>query len=105
MGATICVCGGIKKHGECSRCGPIVKTENRENSNKRGYDYQWSKLSKAVREQEPLCHDCLEAGRTKPSEEVHHIKKVADYPELRMVRSNLMALCESCHSIRTARGE
>ncbi|WP_242847225.1 HNH endonuclease [Desulfosporosinus acididurans] len=53
----------------------------------------------------PLCEDCLEQDALTPSREVHHKKKVRDFPELRLVKSNLRALCKSCHSTRTARGE
>jgi 5-methylcytosine-specific restriction endonuclease McrA len=37
--------------------------------------------------------------------ESHHIAKIADRPDLRLDPANLMALCQSCHAIRTGRGE
>ena len=37
--------------------------------------------------------------------DVHHIKKLAEYPELKYDSNNLMSLCKSCHSIRTKNGE
>ena len=103
--ATICKCGGVRRDGECNRCGKAKVVEHRPSAHKRGYDYQWAKLSKAVRSEEPLCNDCIDQGRTTPSEHVHHKKKLSDYPELKMVRENLMALCKACHDIRTQRGE
>ena len=53
----------------------------------------------------PLCHDCLSVDRVEPANEVHHIKKVKEHPELRLVRGNLMCLCKSCHNRRTSKGE
>jgi 5-methylcytosine-specific restriction protein A len=53
----------------------------------------------------PVCVDCEERGIVRPATDVHHVQKVADYPELELVESNCMALCHEDHSIRTARGE
>ena len=53
----------------------------------------------------PLCVDCETAGRIELASDVHHVEKVRDYPELRLVEANCMALCGSCHSARTRRGE
>jgi 5-methylcytosine-specific restriction endonuclease McrA len=49
--------------------------------------------------------DCLAKGIVTLAVHVHHIKKLAMYPELKYEESNLMSLDETCHSIRTARGE
>jgi 5-methylcytosine-specific restriction endonuclease McrA len=35
--------------------------------------------------------------------EVHHRKKVVDYPELRLEWDNLAALCTKCHQAITAK--
>jgi 5-methylcytosine-specific restriction protein A len=53
----------------------------------------------------PLCSDCLKVKRVVPATDVHHIAKVADAPDKRLDLDNLMSLCHSCHSVRTARGE
>ncbi len=37
--------------------------------------------------------------------EVHHIKKYSEYPELRYVPSNGIALCKGCHDMVTGREE
>lgn len=81
------------------------RDQYRMSSSNRGYDGPWRKLRKTFIRENPLCHDCMVKGRYKPTREVHHIKKVKEYPSLRLVKSNLMGLCKSCHSIRTARGE
>jgi len=49
--------------------------------------------------------DSLAEGKFVPATEVHHIKKLRDYPELKYEESNLMALSHKKHSIRTRRGE
>jgi 5-methylcytosine-specific restriction protein A len=53
----------------------------------------------------PFCEDCLQRGRHVPGVEVHHIVKVKDDPSRRLDADNCMSLCQSCHSIRTRRGE
>ena len=53
----------------------------------------------------PLCADCTERGLVTPANEVHHLLKVRDRPDLKLDAENVRCLCESCHSTRTARGE
>lgn len=52
---------------------------------------------------QPLCQDCLAVGRTEIGVEVHHIKAKRDGGDNSF--ENLMTLCKSHHSQRTARGE
>lgn len=77
----------------------------RESARKRGYDRDWERCREAFLTSEPLCADCLERGMVTPANEVHHVAKVKDRPDLRLDRENLRALCKTCHSRRTARGE
>jgi len=88
----LCKCGAAIKHPPCSRCCP-KKT-------KRSYDHQWRKLSERIRAENPLCSDCFLEGRTSPSTEVHHIVPIDENPSLRLVLSNLVALCKDCHDKR-----
>jgi len=83
----------------------LRQVENRPNSYDRGYDSKWVVVRKQHLLNNPICLDCLKEGRYVAGQEVHHIKKLAEYPELRDVSENLMTLCKSCHSKRTARGE
>ena len=71
----------------------------------RGYDSRWEKVRRIFLMKNPLCHDCMAEGKFKPANEVHHVKKVRDHPELRLACDNLMSLCKSCHSKRTFKGE
>ena len=66
----------------------------------RHYDYQWRKLRGVFLSMFPLCHDCEKAGRLTPATEVHHIVAIADGGTDNF--DNLMGLCKSCHSRRTA---
>lgn len=81
------------------------KVEERPNAYRRGYDSSWRIVRKEHLQYNPLCLDCLKEGRYVPGQEVHHIIKLADHPELRDVSGNLMTLCKSCHSKRTQNGE
>lgn len=72
----------------------------------RGYDAAWKQYRLRRLAQQPLCEDCLDAGGTlTPSREVHHLIKVRDRPDLRLVDSNTRCLCSPCHARRTLRGE
>lgn len=75
------------------------------NSNAAGYNYRWAKFRKRYLADNPLCLDCLARGISTPARDVHHIRKMADLPELQYELANLMPLCRPCHSRRTARGE
>jgi 5-methylcytosine-specific restriction protein A len=72
----------------------------RGSSRERGYDTNWERFRRMFLARHPACEDC---GRL--ASEVHHEKKVAEHPELKLVESNCHALCKGCHSVRTARGE
>lgn len=82
-----------------------TKQRDRESPSKRGYDRNWEKIRKHKLSITPLCEDCRAKNKIKTATEVHHIKKIRDYPELRLTLNNLMSLCERCHKSRTAKGE
>lgn len=59
---------------------------------------KWTRLSKQIRRERPICEECLKkGGALKPSQEVHHIIKVRSNPNLAFDPANLMALCRECH--------
>tara|TARA_R100000655_G_scaffold71369_3_gene109780 strand:+ start:9422 stop:9820 length:399 start_codon:yes stop_codon:yes gene_type:complete len=62
----------------------------------RGYDYHWSKVSKLVRRNEPICRMCKSAL----AEMVDHIKPLKEKGE-RLDLDNLQPLCNKCHAIKT----
>jgi 5-methylcytosine-specific restriction enzyme A len=61
----------------------------------------WRRFRKWFLKYHPLCADCARAAST----DVHHVKKVREFPELALKASNCMGLCHSCHAVRTERGE
>ena len=97
----------------CHRChklhsGPCpeapVRTHERT-TKERGYGADWQAFRKRRLTDQPLCEDCIEAGRVTPATEVHHLKKIKDRPDLRLVEENTRCLCSPCHKKRSARGE
>ena len=70
-----------------------------------GYDRIWERLRRYKLNRNPLCEECLkkEPKVIRQAEQVHHIKKIKDYPELRLVLGNLESLCRGCHNIKTAK--
>ena len=85
--------------------GSTKRKPRRRKTAERGYDGTWRKFRKWFLDEHPLCHDCEVRGLLTKANEVHHIHKVATYPHLRLVESNCMALCGTCHSRRTLKGE
>lgn len=71
----------------------------RPKSGERGYDADW----RAVRRQYLAAHPaCQHEGCTAAAVEVHHVKSVAERPDLRLSWSNLSGLCRHHHSQITA---
>jgi 5-methylcytosine-specific restriction protein A len=89
----------------CVKQKPMRVRENRPNSRQRGYDAEWERFRAWFVNEHPLCEDCLDEGRTEPTVEVHHIRKLRDYPEGKCDENNCRGLCKPHHSRRTRRGE
>lgn len=45
-----------------------------------------------------LCKNCRRYGRSRPAQTVHHIKHLDEHPELALIPSNLVSLCNACHN-------
>jgi 5-methylcytosine-specific restriction protein A len=84
---------------------PRQRDRERRSASARGYDRLWRKFRLVYLASNPLCVDCQAKGLITPATEPHHIAKLADRPDLRLDPANIMALCQECHSARTARGE
>lgn len=56
----------------------------------RHYDEAWSRLSRLVRLEEPVCYS---PGCGRPSTSADHIVPVSEAPWLRLVRSNVRGSC------------
>jgi len=64
-------------------------------SAERGYDRRWRKVRAVKLRKNPLCERCLDEGRTKAADLVHH----KDRNSKNNRHNNLEALCISCHDI------
>jgi len=100
-------CPAVATHrGWCAEhAGPAEAARRRRydaqraSAARRGYDARWRRVRAVVLAREPRCHDCTQAGRVTLANEVHHI----DGNPRNNALDNLMPLCKSCHSRRTAR--
>ena len=106
-------------YGWCNRlavegqryCEEHLKEENkkyeqygRDQNTKKMYKGNWPKIRERFVKEHPFCEECLKAGRLTPTEHVHHIKEISKGGTHE--KSNLMALCKSCHSrIHAQRGD
>jgi 5-methylcytosine-specific restriction endonuclease McrA len=93
-------CGTIARAARCDECDrkyKRIKEATRPSRAQRGYDYQWRKISKALRQEQPWCSAC---GKTTDLT-VDHIQPLADGGLT--VRSNLQVLCRGCNSSKADR--
>ena len=98
-----CRCGGIRTNGVCNRCGP--RKDNRTQADRPHNSYRWLMFSRRFLALNPLCTDCDAEGRVTAATQTHHVIKVDDDPTRIFDADNCMALCATCHSVRTRRGE
>lgn len=86
-------CSNTVTFGYCAE----HKQGTRDMARQRFYESEkWAKIRNAQRMRQPLCEDCLAAGRVTQMEEVHHL----DNDWRNCAPSNLVSLCKSCHSKR-----
>ena len=62
----------------------------------------WVKASKLYLKQNPYCIDCWELGAPVNATQVDHIKRWENDLRLFWDKKNWQALCQSCHSRKTA---
>ena len=89
----------------CTKPCACGRPADRGKTSDRGYGWSWQQTRDAFLRDPAnvLCRDCL--PKIELATQVHHIRKVATYPELRLVWENLMPLCDTHHAARSARGE
>lgn len=61
----------------------------------------WRKLSRRQLKREPLCAECLRAGRIQPAEIADHIRPIRE-GGARLDIENLQSLCRACHNKKHA---
>lgn len=79
------------------------ETPERKRLNRFYSSPQWRALSKAFRRRHPLCGHCIERGVTTPADMVDHILPVRTHWDRRLDASNMQALCNPCHAVKTAK--
>lgn len=105
---TACSTRGCPRYaapGHHGRCIEHSRAQERRigSSHERGYTRAWRVLSERIRRERPLCQQCETRGVYVPSADVHHIIAIEERPELRLVESNLLAVCRNCHNQRELR--
>ena len=106
-----CSYPGCPRLTEGRFCEEHEKQENcryekydRDPAVRRRYGRAWKRIRDRYVSQHPLCEKCLERGKMTPTEEVHHKLPLSEGGT--HDHSNLIALCQSCHSqIHAERGD
>ena len=99
---------GVLVDGGDSRCPAHRRQANRErddrrgSSTARGYGFDWQRLRRRKLQVDPLCEDCRSRGRATLAEEVDHIIRITERPDLRLDWANLRSLCQKCHAAKSA---
>jgi 5-methylcytosine-specific restriction protein A len=57
----------------------------------------WRKMAREQLRREPLCAECLKAGRITPAEIADHVQPIRE-GGARLDRENLQSLCRACHN-------
>jgi 5-methylcytosine-specific restriction protein A len=95
--------GYADKTGYCATHRQAFKQQRDSQQAKRS-DSRWLKVRALKLQSNPLCEDCLDHGKYTWAQEVHPLKPIEKYPELRLNADNLRSLCVGCHAKRTEKG-
>lgn len=78
----------------------LIKLIKEGNSYKFYRSRQWRrKRQEIISRDNNECRRCKDEGRVGKAECVHHIKHLTDRPDLALVDSNLITLCNICHNL------
>lgn len=81
-----------------------IKTNSTKELRYKSYDTAWRKFSKAYRQRNFFCEECLKDGKYNSEKlEVDHIIPLCQAPHLKFEESNLQVLCKSCHAKKTCK--
>ena len=70
----------------------------RDGESKRFYNSPaWRRISAEQLKREPLCVECMRAGRVQPAEIADHIQPIRE-GGARLDRENIQSLCRACHN-------
>jgi len=100
-----CNCGTLRARD--SRCPTCTKQadQRREGSHERGYGRRWRNAALRYLDQHPLCVECQRQGKVTAAQCVDHIIPHRGEYGLFWDERNWQALCNSCHGVKTGRGE
>jgi 5-methylcytosine-specific restriction protein A len=90
------------EHGYCAEHKKQV-ADNHNQETSKYYTYQWHKRSRLFLNSHPLCVICDISGRVTAATCVDHIQPHQGDMTLFWDESNWQALCDSCHSSKTAK--
>lgn len=86
---------------------PSHKKEDEKNELKKQGFYKWPAWRRirllALQRDHYLCQLRLSKNCTRIATEVHHIKSIAEYPELALDLDNLTSSCWNCHELTKPR--
>jgi 5-methylcytosine-specific restriction endonuclease McrA len=93
----------VKRAPRCRRDRPEQR-RNRE-GRRRYYTARWRRLRRKVLARDyGLCQQCRREGRVETGNQIDHIIRAEERPDLFYSLENLETLCGSCHSTKTIRG-
>ena len=62
---------------------------------------RWKRFRKRILvRDEYTCQRCKKYGRVTQAREVHHIKRLEEFPELAYDPKNCVSLCKACHNMQ-----
>mgnify|MGYP000751678542 CR=1 FL=1 len=95
---------GVRTNG--SRCPKhpyeMKRTAAAKERNKLYNTARWRKRSKAHKAANPLCVDCMRAGRVTAVDVTDHTTPHKGSEQLFFDENNWQSLCHKCHNIKTA---
>ena len=95
---------GIKQRRKDTVVHGRGSVTSRDKATKKRYGRAWKRIRDKYAAEHPFCELCFERGIIVPTEEIHHKKPLSEGGT--HDRSNLIALCKSCHStIHAKRGD
>jgi 5-methylcytosine-specific restriction protein A len=99
-------CAALVQHGRCpTHARQLEQARPNREARRWYYTARWRALRSQVLGAHPLCVVCLHDGQVTAATEVDHIVPHRSDPVLFWNYHNLQALCVTCHSRKTQRGE
>ncbi len=97
-------CPELVESGRCARHSKQADAQ-RGSSTERGYGSDWEVVRLVVLRRDLYTCKIQTHCRGARATEVDHIRPIGEYPEGRLLMSNLQAACKSCNAAKGARFE